>query len=608
MRYIGNKTRLLEEINSFITDNVKEECFTFCDLFSGTGSVGSFFKNKYKITSNDYLYFSYIMTSAYMENNKKPSFRKLGFDPIEYFNNKSLVWEGFIFKNFSTGGSNRMYFSENNSKRIDFFRNKVEEWLIQKNINQKEYNYLLTVLLESISKVSNIAGVYGSYLKKWDPRAIKDITFYDLDLKKGQYLNKVYNKNAVDLIENINGDILYLDPPYTKNDYITQYHLLETIIKNDKPELVGITGTRKNKIKSSFTDPAKVLVDFEKIISNAKFKYIILSYSDKGIMSKDMIEKILKKYSINNNVVFKTLDYRKYSNKRTDVTNDNVNEYLFLIEKKQSVFIESPLNYMGSKFGMLEEVFDFMGDYDEYVSFVDVFGGGFNVGINSKAKNIVYNDTNFYLKDLISFFKKEDAEKVLNDISSKIKKYGLKKKEKEPFLSLRKKYNSQSKNKRDLLDLYLLLMYGFQQQFRFNLKHEFNNTLGMSDYNDNTALKIVEFSRKLKEKNIILDSKDFENLKIENNSIVYCDPPYYITLGSYNDGKRGFNGWNQKEEVRLYSWLDKLNKEKKKFVLSNVLEYNGKKNTFLDSWLKENNFEIKEIMYRNRKEILVKNY
>ncbi len=604
MRFIGNKTRLLDEIEIFIKENIKDKNTVFCDLFAGTGSVGTRFKEKYKIISNDYLYFSYILSCAYIENSIKPKFKKLGFDPIDFFNKTKRVKKGFFYKNYSPKISKRMYFSDENALKIDFIRSEIEKWKKEGKILDKEYKYLLAVLIESVSKVANIAGVYGSFLKIWDPRAKKALIIEDLKLKKGKYKNISYNKNASDLIKKIKGDVLYIDPPYTKNEYSTQYHVLETLAKWDNPKVTGITGTRPNKEKSDFSHEYKVLIEFEKIIANANFKYIVLSYSDKGLMKKAYIEKILKKYAIDGEYNFQVLNYRKYANHRTSQHDQPVGEYLFFIKKKQTNYIESPLNYMGSKYKMLNNIFDFIGK--DYVAFVDVFGGGFNVGINSKAKKIIYNDTNFYLKNLIEMFKKQEAKDILIDIKKRINTYGLKKKNKDAFVNLRKKYN---KSKKDILDLYLLLMYGFQQQFRFNSKHEFNNPVGMSDYNENTVLKIIEFSRVLKEKNIILESKDFEKIECNNSSVIfYCDPPYYITLGSYNDGKRGFNGWGEKEERRLYAWLDKIDQNKQKFVLSNVLINNNKENSILKKWLEENNYAIEEIDFRNRKEILVKNY
>ena len=98
---------------------------------------------------------------------------------------------------------------------------------------------------------------------------------------------------------------------------------------------------------------------------------------------------------------------------------------------------------------------------------------------------------------------------------------------------------------------------------------------------------------------------------ITKDDFVYLDPPYLITLGSYNDGKRGFNGWNEEEEKRLLNFITELNKKDVKFMLSNVLEHKGKTNNLLNDWIKKNDFKViyyPEKTRGNRKEIIVINY
>lgn len=604
---MGNKTTLASEIQSFIYENAGDDFGIFCDLFSGTGIVGSLFKKTHSVIANDIMRYAYVLTFAQLKTHEELKFLKLGFDPFVYLNNEEKIEKGFFYKNYAPEHSTRMYFSAFNASRIDFIRLQLEKWFQEKKINETEYNYLIAVLIESVSKVANVAGVYGAYMKKWDPRALKKITLYPLPLENeyARFQNRVYNEDSLSLIEKISGGVLYIDTPYTKNDYSTQYHILETLVRYDNPKISGITGTRPDKKRSIFSEKVNAYSGFEKIVAEAKFKYIVISYSSNGLVEKEFIEKLLKKYGKPESYKFKKIIYRKYRNHRAEVK--VVDEYLFFIEKKEREYIESPLNYMGSKFGIIKGLIDFMEPHKKKM--VDVFCGGYNVGINYPAQSHVANDYNHFLVDLLKMIKNTDVVALLSEILSKISKNKLAKRSKGSFVSFREKYNAVDKKNRSLVNLYLLLQFGFQQQFRFNSKHEFNNTSGMSGFNLETLIKLLQFSREIKKQKVSLISKNFDELDIEKGVFYYCDPPYLITLGSYNDGKRGFDGWGEKEEKRLYEWLDLVHKKKAFFVLSNVIEFKGKENIFLKAWLKKNkDYRVEKIKFRNRIELMIKNY
>ena len=612
MRYIGNKTKIINEIDNLIKQiKIEKNNYTFFDAFSGTATVGNHYKQQFKIIANDNLYSSYVISQAKL-NTPDLKFSKLGIDPFEEFNKPNKIKYGFIYQNYSLGGSERMYFSEENASRIDYIRSTIEKWYKSEKINDKEYYYLIACLLESVSKVANVAGVYGAYLKKWDPRALKPMKFIHVEMedKISLFENEVYNKNIENLINDISGDILYLDPPYTKNQYSTQYHLLETIALYDNPEIKGKTGARDTtKLTSNFSKDGDVHVAFEKLIARANFKHIILSYSSDGLMTKEYIESVLKRHGKIETLKFKKIEYKRYLNSRSK--NSEHYEYLFYIEKKDKINYSSPLNYIGGKGDMIDFIKNNAPKNIE--RFIDLFGGGFNVGVNFECNQIIYNDYNFKVRELLEMFKNEDTANIYKYIKKMIKKYKLEKGAKEPYLKIRELYNSTPLEKRDPKQLYLLILYGFQQQIRFNSSYDYNNPVGQSCFNDKIAEKLISYCRNLKEKNVSFYSRDFSKLDkmIDKNSFVYCDPPYLITLGSYNDGKRGFNGWSESEEKRLLDYLDILNANNIKFMLSNVLEHKGKKNKILIEWIKKHNYKI--IKYegksrKNRNEIIVVNY
>ena len=266
MRYIGSKVLLLDNIKKVIDENVPHEnrVKTFCDIFSGTAAVARYFKKYYRIISNDIIYFSFVLQMATIHNNQKPSFEKLKSlgieDPIIYLESANVYSTGytdadfFIYQNYSPNDNNdRMYFTPDNAKRIDFIRLTIEKWYKEELINEDEYYYLIMALIEGIPYVSNITGTYGAYLKHWDKRALKDFKMIDIDVENNNQNNQCFNMAGNELIKKISGDILYIDPPYNNRQYMPNYHLLETIAKYDYPKIYGKTGLRPYEKKNLIT-------------------------------------------------------------------------------------------------------------------------------------------------------------------------------------------------------------------------------------------------------------------------------------------------------------------------------------------------------------------
>ena len=608
MRYLGNKDTIVNEIeNLLISKNLYKDNQVFFDAFCGTGSVSKRFLDKFDIIVNDNLLFASIFTYGILVANQC-EFKGLGFDPFNYFNTSKETYDGFFFENYSPSKSNRMYFSDYNAGRIDFFRVTIEQWYTEEVITQEEYNYLLACLLESVSKVANVAGVYGAYLKKWDPRAVKEIEFLRIENKVPNLKSVTkYNQNLCEIIEDIDCDILYLDPPYTKNKYSVQYHILETLIRYDSPTLKGVTGTRDlSWVSQAWSTKYDVNIEFEKTIAKTKAKHIILSYSSDGIMSKEFIMNVLKRHCKEDSIECIEIAYKKYRNYKT-FSNEEHFEYLFYGEKlpEDKVSYYCPLNYMGGKTNVIEYIKPHLCGKPVLI---DIMAGGFNVGINGNHfSKVIYNDINYIVKDIIYMFKYENTNWILRMIDKLIKQYSLEKHNKDNYLKFREDYNSKYRYKKNYtIYLYTLLLYGFQQQLRFNSKYEFNNPIGESGYNESIKEKIVSFSRRIKEMNVEFYSESYENLlEIIENAVVYIDPPYLITLGSYNDGKRGFNGWNESEEKKLISFFNTLITKKCKVIISNILDYKGLENNCLKEWIENNKPQVEKITIRGREEVLI---
>lgn len=256
-----------------------------------------------------------------------------------------------------------------------------------------------------------------------------------------------------------------------------------------------------------------------------------------------------------------------------------------------SNYIHSPLNYIGGKYKLLPQLLPLFPQ--KIGTFVDLFFGGGNVGINISAEKYLFNDNLSYLIELYERLQKSSLSAILQFIENRIAVYGLSLTNEAGYKALRDSYNTE----REALDLFMLAAYSFNHQIRFNNAHEFNNPFGRGRSHFNGAMKenLCRFVLAMQKKDISFKQSNFDELDLSfltTSDFVYCDPPYLITTGTYNDGKRGFTGWTEKEEKSLYGLLDSLHRRNIPFALSNVLIHKGKENVLLKTWIDKNRYEI----------------
>lgn len=261
-------------------------------------------------------------------------------------------------------------------------------------------------------------------------------------------------------------------------------------------------------------------------------------------------------------------------------------------------YIKGPLNYTGGKHSILNDIIPLFPE--KINNFIDLFAGGLNVGININADKIYVNDHIPYLIELYSFFKDTDIDELLLMIDSRINKYNLNQENVEGYNNLRSYYNTNPTPS----DLFVLACFSFNHQIRFNNNMKFNTPFGKnrSSYNDSIKNNLVKFCEKLKQGNYSFSTIDFRNFDFSQftpNDVVYCDPPYLITTGSYNDGKRGFGDWKQEEDDALLELLDNLNYKGIPFFLSNVFYHKGMSNDKLINWSKKYNVIYIDKTYAN---------
>lgn len=275
-------------------------------------------------------------------------------------------------------------------------------------------------------------------------------------------------------------------------------------------------------------------------------------------------------------------------------------------------YIASPLNYIGGKARILDQILPyFPQDIDV---FVDLFCGGCNVGMNVPAKKVIYNDISRPLIGLLKAFRCMKNDTIINRINELIDEFGFSRTRdhdfayyggganlgvstynREKFLKLRDRFNNYPKvDNQYYILLYTLILFGFNNQLRFNSAGEFNLPVGKRDFNIVIEEKFRKFFNALRIQNCEFSLKDFRKFnlfQLTDKSLVYCDPPYLITNATYNEK----DGWTTQDEIDLLSLLDELNIRGIRFALSNVLSHEGKENPLLTEWIDRNHYTVHEL-------------
>ena len=267
----------------------------------------------------------------------------------------------------------------------------------------------------------------------------------------------------------------------------------------------------------------------------------------------------------------------------------------------------SPIFYMGNKYKLLKELIPLFPS--ECGTFIDLFGGSGCVSMNYQGKKkTTYNEFNQNVVGLIKMVVDNEPKTLNSYWVWQIKKYGLEtcsikaedresrkgyERRVESFNALRDDYNK-SKEK-DYKDLFLLACYSINHLIRFNQQNEFNVSSGADSYNEKNYQQICDMHNAFQ--NVLISNNNALDLKIEDleeDTFIYCDPPYLNTEAVYNE-KRAFGGWNIEHDYQLFDILEKANAKGIKWGLSNVYENRGVENNHLFEWCKKNQWQVQKL-------------
>ncbi|MCW7970184.1 DNA adenine methylase, partial [Vibrio parahaemolyticus] len=362
--YMGSKEKLLTFIEAAMRDYFGEkynEIDSFFDCFSGSGRVANHFKNQFSVTTNDKQFFTKVINNAFMNNKHssehfKPLIDHLNSLDEEYF----YKTDGFFTQTYSMNHNvkgtlhedgTRKLFLTKNGRKIDMIRHRIDEMFDAGEIDQEAKDVLIVCLMRAISLVQNAGGHQNSYYSEWKDKAFKDLVLTYPTIEPSVNTHIHFNADIEDVIESVESDVIYIDPPYGSTvPYSAYYHLYNTVAENSRPQVSMMASKPVNcygKSKLEKNKKNEVMKSFVDLISASKSKTVVLSYHDEGLLSHSDLVKVmelsgcdvssLKTYGTNHKANLQSLSAVKDKGQKLR----SVVEYVIIVNKARFSVVRS---------------------------------------------------------------------------------------------------------------------------------------------------------------------------------------------------------------------------------------------------------------------------
>lgn len=303
-RYLGNKTRLADWIVGEIS-NLLPAGASIADPMCGTASVSiALARAGYSVTAADELTFPVIHARTRLLAKQAPAFQALGgyAEALDWMRAVAPI-KGYFFAEFGEAGepangrAPRLYFSADNAAHIDGIRAGIRELASAGALSDVEHSVLLHHLILATNKVANIAGTYGYFRKSLSGPALKPLAIEPLEFERTPGRHNVTQGRVEELASSFSVDAVYLDPPYTKRQYAGNYHVLETLAREDEPVAGGDGGLRPWTDQSSdFCYRRSAPQAFRETIKRLDVPHVFISYSEDGQVTEDELLSILSDF------------------------------------------------------------------------------------------------------------------------------------------------------------------------------------------------------------------------------------------------------------------------------------------------------------------------
>lgn len=287
IKYIGSKRTLVPLILEAVRCVGAAE--SVIDLFSGTSRVGHALKaSGYRVLSNDHNAYAATLARCYVQadaEGTQEDARRLIQELSRLPGTAGYFTETFCVKS--------RFFQPRNGERIDSIREAIAAKCLEPELEA----VLLVALMEAADRVDSTTGLQMAYLKTWAPRAHNA-----LELRVPALLPRARHGkgsatclDAFEALEVLEGDIAYIDPPYNQHSYLGNYHIWESLVRWDKPEVYGVACKRIDvrERQSVFNSRPNFEGALERLLAGVRAPILIVSFNDEGYLAREQIESML---------------------------------------------------------------------------------------------------------------------------------------------------------------------------------------------------------------------------------------------------------------------------------------------------------------------------
>lgn len=284
IKYLGSKRRLVGAIAAAVGELPVRSA---CDLFAGTTRVGQRLRSAgLRVVSNDVAAYSEAFGQAYVAAGAGLDRRRL--ERVLGELQRLPGCDGYVTETFCRRAR---FLHPQNGTRIDAIRDRIDAL----GLGPVERGWLLTSLVEAADRVDSTCGVQMAYLKRWAPRALRPLELRPPAAVTGP-AGRVVRSDAVELAPALGGiGCVYLDPPYNQHSYLANYHVWETIVRNDRPEHYGVACKRVDtrRRRSPFNSRPHAFAALARLVEVLPAPWLVLSFSDEGFHDLDAVRSLL---------------------------------------------------------------------------------------------------------------------------------------------------------------------------------------------------------------------------------------------------------------------------------------------------------------------------